>query len=143
MTAVDPGNVTTGPTHRRPRRARIAAWLTGQPQQTEVVAHRDADETWSPIADLDTAAPVGRHHPETVQRVDPSWRLSPAAVQAVTRAAEAIPAGPDDVTGLLNTPNVVRPAPPQWAGPTDTGQVLADLRAELAHPDDTRTEQTP
>ncbi|MFE7868812.1 hypothetical protein ACFUYE_00470 [Micromonospora humida] len=143
MTAVGPSPVTAWPT-RPTLRTRITAWLTGQQQgrPAGMVEHRDADETWSPIADLEDT-PVGRHHPETVQRVDRSYLLTPAALQAVTRDTGLIPGGPGDETGLLNVPNVDRPAPPEWPGPAGTGQVLAALRAELAHPDDTRTEQTP
>ncbi|WP_328339478.1 hypothetical protein [Micromonospora sp. NBC_00421] len=137
MTTTDPSPVTAW--HARPPiHRRIAAWLTGQQPAADTVEHRDADETWSPIADLNDTAPVGRHHPETVQRVDRSYRLSPAALQAVTRETALIPGGPGDATGLLNTPNVVRPAPPQWPGPAgDTSTVLADLRAALGGPDDT------
>ncbi|MGX4657071.1 hypothetical protein ACWCHM_25980 [Micromonospora sp. SCSIO 07396] len=134
MTTTDPGHVTAWPT-RPTLRTRITAWLTGKQPAAGVVEHRDADETWSPIADLDDT-PVGRHHPETVQRVDRSYLLTPAAVQAVTRDTGLIPGGPDDATGVLNVPNVARPAPPEWPGPAGTAEVLADLRAELTSPND-------
>ncbi|TDC48852.1 hypothetical protein E1258_27655 [Micromonospora sp. KC207] len=63
---------------------------------------------------------LGRHWPDTVQRVDPDHLLSPAAVQLVTRTPDPVHAGPDDATGLIQVRDVAATGawttpPPAWA----------------------------
>ncbi|MEV4767762.1 hypothetical protein [Micromonospora humida] len=120
MTAVDPGNVTAWPTRRPPLRARLAAWLTGQ----------------------QPARPAGRHRAGTVRQVTPDHSpLHPAdrvALAPTHWADRWLPAPEGERTARMDTAAVrdLAAPPPEWPGPAGTGQVLADLRATLTHPDD-------
>ncbi|MEU7972192.1 hypothetical protein AB0B48_09125 [Micromonospora sp. NPDC049089] len=105
-------------------RQRLTQWIGLDDQAA--TEHVGADETWTPADELEPGD-TGRHHRGNVRPVDRGYRLSPAALQRVTRTVEQVPSSYEDTTGLLNVPNV--PEPPQTRE-----EVLAEIRGALTGP---------
>lgn len=89
--------------------------------------HTGATADWHPLAELADDDPgTGRHHPGNISPVPADYLLTPAARQLVTGTDEAVPAGPDDATGLYDLTAIDR---------REETYDLADLRALLAADD--------